>query len=140
MASLYQKFISFLSNRSSRPAKGYVGIEHFEAKIILACPHMSYAYAKKPCAQQPAAQASTIIGHPVTDIIRRSVTTGELLEANLVNSAELVKEATEVSSYEPPAFSKAQHSAAVRPMRRSFARKLPVPTIPSSADAFKKAS
>lgn len=130
MASLYQKFMGMISGSSKR-AKGAVGIEQFEAKIILSC--------TKP-ASMPISRV-TASASPVNGIIRRSVSTGEILGSALIHPSDLVREATGsvIPSYEPPSFSRAKIRDSVRPLRKSYARKLPVPEAPTNVESFAKA-
>lgn len=129
MASLYQKFMGLITG--SKRAKGAVGIEQFEAKIILSC--------TKP-ASMPINRV-TARTSPVNGIIRRSVSTGEILGSALVHPTDLVREATGsvIPSYEPPSFSRAKIRDSVRPLRKSYARKLPVPEAPTNVESFAKA-
>lgn len=129
MASLYQKFMGMITGR--KRAKGVVGIEQFEAKIILSC--------TKP-ASMPIARVSAG-NSPVKGIIRRSVSTGEILGSALIHPSDLVREATGsvIPSYEPPSFSRAKIRDSVRPLRKSYARKLPVPEAPTNVESFAKA-
>lgn len=120
MAGLYQKLRGILTGSNGLP-QGAVKADQFVAKIIIPASSASYA----------ASQGASVAGHTeivpcVTDIVRRSVATGEIIDSVLARPEDLAKEATE--SFEP-AQPVAESTATVTalPLRQSFARQIPLP-------------
>lgn len=119
MAGIYTKLRRMFSGTKRRPV-GVIGSDQLVAKIII--PSANNASYEPTGGSRVASEA---IGPMVTDIVRRSVSTGEIIDSVLTSPVELVKESTELfcSARQFAPATKAQGA----PVRKTFARQIPLP-------------
>lgn len=140
MAGFYQKLIykkiRGLFTEQNSQAEGAVEAGQFVAKIIIPSTQAeptSYAPAgaRMTGAQLPAGQAAApLLGPQVAEIVRRSVSSGEIIESALTSPEELARESTErfISARQVTSMaSQEARCSAPQALRQSFARKIPLP-------------
>lgn len=121
MAGFYSKLCSMFSGKNKRPA-GVIGTEQLVAKIII--PTSGGASFEPTGGTRIAISA---VGPKASDIVRRSVSTGNIIDSELTNPVELVKESTELFCSARQSAPEAASNVTHLPQRRTIARQIPLP-------------
>lgn len=123
MAGIYSKLCSMFSGKNKRPA-GVIGSEQLVAKIIIP--------ASASASYEPVGGtriAISAVGPKASEIVRRSVATGEIIDSVLTSPVELVKESTEFFCSARQFAPEGAATGTVSPMppRQTIARQIPLP-------------
>lgn len=123
MAGFYSTLRRIFTGNSNS-AGGVMPHEQLVAKIII--PSSGTASFAPTGGSRIAISA---IGPTATDIVRRSVDTGEIIDSQLTNPVELVKESTEYFASARQFAPAAKSNVTPLPLRKSFARQIPLPRV-----------